>query len=102
MSVVVHAVLRPREGEKEAVTAVLSEIIPQVHREDGCLLYALHEAEDGSLVFVEKWETAEDLAAHGAGPVIAELNARIGELLVEPATVTVLKAVSFGDYRGTV
>lgn len=102
MSVVVTAVLRPRAGEKEAVTAVLAEIIPQVHREDGCLLYALHEADDGSLVFVEKWESAEDLAAHGAGQVIADLNSRIGDLLEEPAAVTVVRPLAFGDYRGTV
>jgi quinol monooxygenase YgiN len=41
--------------------------------DDGCLLYALHEADD-RLVMVEKWASAEALAEHARGPALAELS----------------------------
>jgi quinol monooxygenase YgiN len=29
--------------------------MPAVHAEEGCLLYAIHAASDGTVVMIEKW-----------------------------------------------
>jgi quinol monooxygenase YgiN len=62
-----------------------------VHVEDeGCLLYALHDAggPDGPLVIIEKWASAESLAEHGRSPAMLELGkAFAGRLEVAPVVV---------------
>ena len=70
------------------VAAALSPAIAEVHEEPGCLLYAIHEAPNGQIVMIEKWETAELLDAHGAGEPVKRLNASLDGLLQGPVEVT--------------
>jgi quinol monooxygenase YgiN len=73
-AVVVVATIRPRPEYRAEVIAAMAKTIADVHaRDDGCLLYALHEGDD-RLVMVEKWASAAALAEHGRGPALAELN----------------------------
>ena len=44
MSIVVVATISPKPEHTDAVAAAFAGIIPQVHAEDGCELYALHRA----------------------------------------------------------
>lgn len=52
---------------------------------------------------VERWTSADDLAAHAGGAAIAELNRLIGDALTSPAEVSILENVPFGDpSKGTI
>ncbi len=96
MSVVVTAVFRPAHGRKEGLIAALSASIPAVHREEGCRLYAIHDAEDGTITMIEKWDSAQALAAHADGPAVAALRASIAGLVAEPAIVTTMTPLPAG------
>ena len=96
MSVVVVATIRPLPGHRDEVIAELSATIAQVHAEDGCELYALNEAPD-RFVMVERWSSADALAAHGKGTAVGQLNKALDGLVAGPAEVIVLDAVPVGD-----
>ena len=86
--VVVTAYFYPRPAAREQVLAALGPAIAAVHDEDGCELYAIHDAPDGSIVMLEKWTSAELLDAHGQGEPVATLNAALDGLLARPVEVT--------------
>ncbi|GAB3136898.1 putative quinol monooxygenase [Marisediminicola antarctica] len=94
--IVVTAVFFPAPGQHDAVVAAISPAIAAVHAEPGCLLYALHNAQDGSIVMVEKWESAELLDAHGAGDAVANLTASLAGMLERPVDVTRLVPIPAG------
>jgi quinol monooxygenase YgiN len=94
--VIVTAVFHPVDGGKQALVTALQAGIPAVHEEAGCSLYAIHDAEDGTIVMLEKWDSREDLAAHAAGPAVEQLNALIGEYLASPVVVTTMTAIPAG------
>jgi len=99
--VVVTAVFTPKEGQFDAVVAALRPAIAAVHEEAGCLLYAIHEAPDGTIVMIEKWESAELLDAHGSGAAVAGLNAALDGLVAQPTVVTRLVPIVAGtDAQG--
>ena len=88
MTVVVTAVFYPKPGKKQELAQAMQRGIAAVHEEKGCELYAIHDAEDGTITMLEKWTTAEDLDAHGAGEPVQTLNADIAELIEKPTLVT--------------
>ncbi|HUY47240.1 MAG TPA: putative quinol monooxygenase [Streptosporangiaceae bacterium] len=102
-AVVVVATIRPTPGNQAAVIAALESAIARVHAEDGgCLLYALHEGDDG-LVMVEKWASADALAAHSRGAALAELSESLDGLVAGPPQVQVLQPHPAGTpAQGTV
>jgi len=95
--VIVTAVFHPVDGGRESLIAALKAGIPAVHDEQGCSLYAIHDAEDGTIVMLEKWDSREDLAAHAAGPAVEQLNALVGEYLASPVLVTTMTAIPAGS-----
>ncbi|HEX3787373.1 MAG TPA: antibiotic biosynthesis monooxygenase [Pseudonocardiaceae bacterium] len=103
MSVVVVATIHPLPEHRAEVIAVFAETIARVHAEDaGCELYALHEGED-RLVMVEKWASAEDLAAHSKGSALAEMNGRLAGKVAGRPDVQVLTAHPAGtDSQGAI
>jgi quinol monooxygenase YgiN len=102
MSVVVVATIVPKAEHRDEVIAAFKETIAQVHAEDGCELYALHEAAD-RLVMVEKWASADALATHGKGAALAALGPKLAGKVTAPADVVVLKPLPAGDaIRGSV
>ena len=96
MSIVVTAVFTPEEGAFDQVVEALRPAIAEVHEEPGCLLYAIHEAPNGDIVMIEKWESVERLDAHGAGVAVERLNASLDGLLKKPVEVTRLTAIPAG------
>lgn len=96
MSIVVTAVFTPVEGAFDQVVEALRPAIAEVHEEPGCLLYAIHEAPNGDIVMIEKWESVELLDAHGAGVAVQRLNASLEGLLQKPVEVTRLTAIPAG------
>ncbi|GAA5131218.1 putative quinol monooxygenase [Pseudonocardia adelaidensis] len=95
--VVVTAVFRPLPGRREDARAAIEGALPGVHAEEGCLLYALHDAADGTLVLLEKWESQELLDAHSAGEAVERLGRAIDGLLAEPPAVVTMTALPAGD-----
>lgn len=96
MAVVVVATITPKDGQLDEVAEVFRQRIPDVHREPGCELYALHRAKD-KLVMVERWESPEALAAHGKGAVMAEVHAALKGKVAGPSEIVVTEAVPAGD-----
>ena len=80
-------------GQEEALRAVLEAAIGPTRQEAGCLEYVLHEdmAQPGHFVFVEEWESAEALKAHGQTAHIATLRAGAAPLLAKPMVVVRLR-----------
>ncbi|WP_165067548.1 putative quinol monooxygenase [Marisediminicola senii] len=100
--VVVTAIFTPAEGQHDAVVEALKPAIAAVHEESGCLLYAIHDAPDGSIVMIEKWQSAELLDAHGAGPAVAALGESLAGKLAAPIDVTRLTPIPAGtETQGT-
>ena len=97
--VIVSTVFRPKPDGKEALIAALREGIPAVHSEDGCIIYAIHDAEDGTIVMLEKWASRENLDAHAAGPAMKRLDALVAPHLERPVTWTTMTPIPAGSYR---
>ncbi len=99
--VVVTAIFRPADGARDAVLAALEPAIAAVHEEPGCLLYAIHDAPDGSIVMIEKWETEALLDAHGKAPAVTALRVALEGHLAAPTEVARLAPVPMGqDSKG--
>jgi quinol monooxygenase YgiN len=98
MPVVVVATITPAAGQSAAVEAVLRDIIPAVHAEEGCETYALHRAGDKFLM-VEKWNDMAALGAHGSGLNVKGLNERLAGLVGSRPSIEILEPVPVGDER---
>jgi quinol monooxygenase YgiN len=96
MSVVVVATILPMAEHRDEVIAAIRSSIEQVHAEDGCELYALHEAPD-RLIMVEKWASSDALAAHSKGPALAALGGLLAGKVAGRPDVQVLQSVPAGD-----
>jgi len=94
--VIVTAVFHPVEGRTAELVEALRATIPGVHEERGCRLYAIHDAEDGTITMIEKWDSREDLAAHSTGPAVGALRAAVEGLVARPATVTIMTPLPAG------
>jgi quinol monooxygenase YgiN len=87
VSVIVVAIIVPKPEYLEEVALGFERVVARVHAEDeGCELYALNEL-DGKLVVVEKWQSAELLAAHGQSPVMREWGPQLEGKLAQPTEV---------------
>ncbi len=98
MTVVVTAVFTPAAGSRDQLIEALQQAIPAVHEEPGCLLYAIHDAADESIVMIEKWASDSDLAAHAEGPAVARLNDLIDGLTAKPVVVTTMAPLPAGTH----
>lgn len=85
------------EGHEQNLIDALRESIPAVHAEPGCLMFALHTAENGALVLIEKWESEELLETHLVGDPVAVLVDRIKPHIAKSPEVVRLKAVAAGS-----
>lgn len=93
---VIVATITPKPDKVDEVAEVLTRLIPEVHNEDGCEVYALHKGKD-RFVFVEKWRDMAALGAHSGAPSIKALNEGLKDLVAGPLDVQVLEAVPAGD-----
>ncbi|MDD3953997.1 MAG: putative quinol monooxygenase [Lentisphaeria bacterium] len=96
----VHVIARMeiKEGQMERMLEVLSEIVPLVRAESGCIRYEVcldagvgigAPANPRALTIVEAWESPKHLSDHLATPHMAIFRDKAGNLR-ENATVTVL------------
>lgn len=97
MPVIVVATIRPLPEHREEVLAALRAAVEHVHGEDGCDLYALHQAGD-RFVMIERWASPAALEAHSASsPALQKLNADLDGKLQGPLDVVLLDPVPAGD-----
>lgn len=82
----------PKPGQTQAVLDVLTEVLPMIHDEEGCELYALHVHENGDIYFIEKWSSAALAEQHGRSsaviPILQERTTPLLEGLPEIIAVT--------------
>lgn len=97
MPVIVTAIFHPAEGKKDQLIEALQATMPAVHEEDGCLLYAIHDAEDGTVTMIEKWTSAESLSAHSQGSAVGALGKAVEPFISEPTTVTTMTPITAGS-----
>ena len=97
--VVVVATFHARPGRADAVEAELQEAIARTHEEPGCIRYALHRTLGGGdvVMFIERWESREALAAHGRQPYIARLGEAMAGLTPGPVEIHFLEPRPSGD-----
>lgn len=99
-----HVIARvhPKPGRVQDVLDVYAEVVPLVHQEQGCELFAVHT--DGESVFlVERWATPADLQAHAKGPVFAKTRTLIDGLVSGPADIWRVDNIPFGELaKGTI
>jgi quinol monooxygenase YgiN len=97
VSVVVIATFAPKDNRSEEhLLGALQESIPEIHREDGCQLFALHKGDQGEIVLIEKWESEQLLDAHLAAEPVANLVRRIEPFIASSPEVTRLRSVAAG------
>ena len=94
--IVVVAIFRAAEGKLDALREALVESIPAVHGEDGCELYAIHDAPHDTIYMLEKWTTVTALDAHGQGEPVRQLGKRISGLTTGPAEVIRMTPIPAG------
>ena len=82
---IVIATFHPHPGKRDAVRAALEAVIPDVHKETGCELYALQEETEGRLILIEKWTTRELWQEHLTLEPVKRSRASL-EGLLESAT----------------
>lgn len=97
MKVIVTAVFFPLPGRSAELASAMRAGIEAVHAEPGCELYAIHDAEDGTITMIEKWASRADLDAHSKGSAAATLMTSIEGLTAAPLVVTVMTPIPMGD-----
>ena len=95
---IVTAIFSPYPENYQEVKRVLMQAIPDVHREEGCELYALHEEVGGRLVMIEKWSTRELWQRHGELEPVARIRAGIEGRLREELDVQEMYGVVSSSY----
>jgi quinol monooxygenase YgiN len=80
----VVATLTIKPGSLAALRAPAAACIAATVKEKGCIAYELFESlsDPQKLIFVEKWETREDLTAHSKQPHLAVWREASGPHLV--------------------
>jgi quinol monooxygenase YgiN len=96
--VVVVAEIGIAEGKRDEALAALRTLCEETHANDeGCLLYALQldPADESRVFMIEKWESAEALAAHSQADHLKAFGA--GGTTSGAPRVTVLQQAGFGS-----
>lgn len=96
--VVVAASFKVKDGREEEAEEALRAVTRETHKEEGCLLYALHRGLDdpGRFVLIEHWRSRADLDAHLQQPHVLAL-ASTADALAEPAATWFVEALPEGD-----
>ena len=84
-TVVAVSTMQSKDGRREDLLAVLTELAPQIRAEPGCLQYSVHRARndaDGPLLIIQQFASTEAFRRHSAS--MADQIPRIGALLATP------------------
>ena len=97
--IVVVGSFAARPGKEEEAVAAFRALVGPTHREDGCILYALHQGleDPQKLIFIERWASAESHDAHMESAHIKDILTRVEELFGDNAQITRYVAVPEGE-----
>ena len=96
--VVVVGSFTARPGKEAEAAEAFKALVEPTHREDGCILYALHRGVEDPrrLAFIERWASRETLDAHLASPHVEEALRRADELF-ESAEIVAYEPLPGGE-----
>lgn len=85
-TLIIIAVLKAREGQREALKSALKELIEPTHQEPGCLDYAIFQLQEEPDTFYvrESWRGQEALDAHIGLPHFQHFVSAMDSLLAVP------------------
>ncbi|MEM6988359.1 MAG: putative quinol monooxygenase [Pseudomonadota bacterium] len=91
----VVAIITAKPGQRSAVLDAFHANVPAVHAEEGCIEYQpvvdagfggfATSIGDDSFMVIEKWSSAETLAAHAASQHMAAYAAKVKDLIADRA-----------------
>ena len=89
--IIVNAELPVKEEKKEEVIKQAETLINASRTHDGNISYNLYQdVVDGSLIFIEKWESKETLEAHMQTPEFIQFGESIAESLTAPLGIKLI------------
>ena len=79
----VVAIITAKDGKEGELKALLESLVAPTTAEKGFISYDLHSnnADPLEFVFIEEWESEEDLNAHLASPHLSDAIAKLPDLL---------------------
>src|SRR5205085_7016736 len=88
----VVATLTIRPETRAELIAAAKTVIGITRKEKGCILYDLHESttDPARFVFVEQWETMEDLMAHGGNEHMKPWRKVVKECASAPTKIEII------------
>jgi len=91
----VTARLQARPDTQAALRREARALTGPTRAETGCLRYDLyeHSSEPGCFLFIERWQSADDLARHLQQPHIQRFIQASAELLAEPLQIAQWQAL---------
>ena len=80
---IVVAKLKAKGGEESKMAEALQAMVSKVEKEEGTLIYTLHQAQNDptQFLFYEKYTDAQALKAHSSTPYFKELFGMLQSLL---------------------
>ena len=97
--VVVVGSFKAQPGKEAEAVEAFRALVDPTHREEGCILYALHQGSDdpSRLAFVERWASRELLDAHLQSEHVAGVLEHVEELFGDSADIVVYEPVEGGE-----
>jgi quinol monooxygenase YgiN len=88
----VVATLTIKPEARAELIAAAKTVIGITRKEKGCILYDLHESttDPARFVFVEQWETMEDLMAHGSNEHMKPWRKVVKECATAPTKIEII------------
>ena len=88
----VVATLTIKPETRAELIAAAKTCIGITRKEKGCILYDLHESmtDAARFVFVEQWETMEDLMAHGGNEHMKPWRKVVKECMTAPTRIEII------------
>ena len=98
--VVVVGAFTIEPGKEDEAVQAMQALVEPTHREEGCILYALHRGADDprKLAFIERWASRGELDAHLESDHVKDVLTKVDELF-DSADITVYDAVPGGEER---
>ena len=95
-TVTVVARLQATPGNEEALKQELLRLVDPTRREEGCLIYDLHQlpGDKTQFLFYENWTSPAHLDRHAQSAHIQAFRARAPELLATPVEITLWQMLS--------
>ena len=94
---IVVVTLTPHPEHYAKVRDLVFEVIPAIHEDPGCLLYAPHDTTNGQLVLIEAWADRDAWVAHFELPAIKRLKQELPPWLAAPASRVEMYGLGVGD-----